>query len=456
MAAATGALAVQPGGVVTEPPPDRRGWFVAILSAPFTFRTWRELSYLLICPVVSTIAFALTISFSAVGLGLVITFIGLPLLAAVIYSGRIWGAVFRWLSKIFLRSPVPAPPRLARRRGVLGWLSSCFRDRAGWRGLAYIVASFPIMIAGSYAAIVAWATCFTAATYAAWWAIFDPTTTDSHGVKRHSGAQIGSLYFDHLWSALLFSAVGVVTFWLIPPWLTRGAAALDRILIRSLLGPTRRDPRVAELERTRSVAVESSAATLRRVERDLHDGTQAQLVAMAMNISRARSKLAAGDTEDADTLLDTANAAAKDALSELRDVVRSIHPPSLDRGLVDAVATLASRNSIPTELRANVGERPSPGVETIAYFCVAELLNNTRTHARASRAVVDVTQHPGALVLRVWDDGIGGARVVVPDDNARSGTGLTGLIERISTVDGRLSIDSPPGGPTAVTVTLPT
>jgi signal transduction histidine kinase len=425
----------------------RAGWFTTILRAPFTFRTWRELTYLLICPVVSTLAFTLTIAFSGIGLGLLITFIGLPLLAAVIYSGRIWGAVFRWFSKTFLRSPVAAPPPLARRRGVLGWLVSCFRDRAGWRGLAYIVASFPIMIAASYAAIVAWAVCFTAATYAAWWAIFDPQTTDTHGVTRHSGAQIGSLYFDQLWSALLFSAVGVVAFWLIPPWLTRGAAALDRILIRSLLGPTRRDLRVTELERTRSVAVESSAATLRRVERDLHDGTQAQLVAMAMNISRARSKLASGDAEGADTLLDSANAAAKDALSELRDVVRSIHPPSLDRGLVDALATLASRNSIPTELRANIGERPSPGVETIAYFCVAELLNNARLHAQASRAVVDVTQHPGALVLRVWDDGMGGARVAVPDGDARSGTGLSGLIERISTVDGRLSIDSPTGGP---------
>jgi signal transduction histidine kinase len=110
---------------------------------------------------------------------------------------------------------------------------------------------------------------------------------------------------------------------------------------------------------------------------------------------------------------------------------------------------------IPTELRANVAERPSPGVETIAYFCVAELLNNARLHAQASRAVVDVTQHPGALVLRVWDDGIGGARVIVAADDARSGTGLSGLIERISTVDGRVSIESPPGGPTAVIVTLP-
>jgi signal transduction histidine kinase len=122
---------------------------------------------------------------------------------------------------------------------------------------------------------------------------------------------------------------------------------------------------------------------------------------------------------------------------------------------VDALATRASRNSIPTELRANVAERPSPGVETIAYFCVAELLNNARLHAQASRAVVDVTQHPGALVLRVWDDGIGGARVIVAADDARSGTGLSGLIERISTVDGRVSIESPPGGPTAVIVTLP-
>jgi signal transduction histidine kinase len=354
---------------------------VTVLRAPFTFRTWRELAYLLICPVVIILAFTLTIAFSGIGLGLVITFIGLPLLAAVIYSGRIWGAVFRWLSKIFLRSPVAAPPRLVRRPGVLGWLVSCLRDRAGWRGLAYIMASFPIMIVTSYAAVVAWATCFVTATYAAWWAIFDPKTTDVHGVTRHSGVQFGSLYIDHLWSALLYSAVGVVAFWLIPPWLTRGAAALDRILIRSLLGPTRRDLRVTELERTRSVAVESSAATLRRVERDLHDGTQAQLVAMAMNISRARSKLAAGDAEGADTLLDSANAAAKDALGELRDVVRSIHPPSLDRGLVDALATLASRNSIPTELRANVAERPSPGVETIAYFCVAEL------HRRPERRV---------------------------------------------------------------------
>jgi hypothetical protein len=149
---------------VTELSRDRRGWFVTILRAPFTFRTWRELSYLLICLIVTTVAFALTISFSAVGLGLVITFIGLPLLAAVIYSRTdLGGAVFRWLSKIFLRSPVAAPPpRLARRPGVLGWLVSCFRDRAGWRGLAYILASFPIMIS-PYAAIVAWAACFTAA-----------------------------------------------------------------------------------------------------------------------------------------------------------------------------------------------------------------------------------------------------------------------------------------------------
>jgi hypothetical protein len=195
-----GARALPPGDAVTELSPARRGWFATILRAPLTFRTWRELSYLLIQAVVSTIAFALTISFSALGLGLVITFIGLPLLAAVIYSGRIWGVVFRWLSKIFLRSPVAAPPRFVRRPGVLGWLTLCFRDRAGWRGLAYVVASFPIIIIASYAAIVAWATTFTAATYIAWWAIFDPTTTDSHGVTRHSGAQMGSVYFDHLWS----------------------------------------------------------------------------------------------------------------------------------------------------------------------------------------------------------------------------------------------------------------
>ena len=194
---------------------------------------------------------------------------------------------------------------------------------------------------------------------------------------------------------------------------------------------------------------------MRRVERDLHDGTQAQLVALAMNISRARAKLEAGEAGDAQQLLDTAHESAKDTLAGLRDVVRGIHPPSLDRGLGDALATLTSRNAIPTELRGRVERALSPGVETIAYFCVAELLTNVNRHAHARRASVELTELPDALHIEVHDDGVGGARIVHPSENG-AGTGLAGLAERVSTIDGTLAVDSPPGGPTTVSVTVPT
>jgi signal transduction histidine kinase len=432
-----------------------RTWVRDLLRGPLTLRTWRELAYLLVRAVVGAVAFVLTVAGFGLGVGLLVTFVGLPVLALVLWSGRMWGAVFRRLSEALLRRPVEAPPRMVRGRGLFGWVRSCVRDGANWRGVGFVVATYPIVTVAAYGAVLAWGICAGTATYAAWWAIFDPTVLDSHGVRHHSGIQLGSLYFDSVPTALYLSAVGVVLLWLVPPWFTRGAAELDALLVRVFLRRTGRDARVAELERTRAVAVRESATTLRRVERDLHDGTQAQLVAVAMNISRARAKLASGETDQAQTLLDNAHDTAKDALTGLRDVVRTIHPPSLDRGLADALATLTSRNAIPTELQVSMQRRPTQGVETIAYFCVAELLTNVNRHAQARRAAVRVTQDGDLLVLRVRDDGVGGVRVLPPRDGADSGTGLAGLVERISTVDGRLAVESPPGGPTEVTVSLP-
>jgi signal transduction histidine kinase len=147
-------------------------------------------------------------------------------------------------------------------------------------------------------------------------------------------------------------------------------------------------------------------------------------------------------------LVDTAHRSAKEALIELRDLARGIHPPVLDSGLAEALATLAAQSIIPVELTTDIGERPTPAIETIAYFCAAELLANAAKHSGANRVLMDVTQRADTLRLLVSDDGVGGA-------DPMRGSGLPGLVQRVRTVDGRLDLSSPPGGPTVVTVELP-
>jgi signal transduction histidine kinase len=213
--------------------------------------------------------------------------------------------------------------------------------------------------------------------------------------------------------------------------------------------------RVRELEQTRAHLVDDSAVRLRRIERDLHDGAQAQMVAVAMKLGLATKKLGrmvdgTGQT-DLDRVLqlvDAAHRGAKEAIGELRDLARGIHPPVLDHGLGAALTTLAARSDPPVELVIDLPERPSPAIETIAYFCAAELLTNVTKHSGARRATLEAVHVPSLLRVRVSDDGSGGARV-----DARGG--LAGLAERVRTVDGRLQISSPPGGPTVVTVELP-
>jgi signal transduction histidine kinase len=213
--------------------------------------------------------------------------------------------------------------------------------------------------------------------------------------------------------------------------------------------------RVRELERSRARLVDDSAARLRRIERDLHDGAQAQMVAVAMKLGLATKKLGrmtdgTGQTE-LDRVLELVAAAhrgAKEAITELRDLARGIHPPVLDQGLGIALTTLAARSDLPVELIVDLPGRPSAAIETIAYFCTAELLANVAKHSGARHATLEAVHVPGLLRLRVTDDGTGGARI-----EARGG--LAGLAERVRTVDGRLQVTSPPGGPTVVAVELP-
>ncbi len=232
-------------------------------------------------------------------------------------------------------------------------------------------------------------------------------------------------------------------------WLARGINVGDQRLVRALLGPSSMAERVSELERTRTLAVEDSAAALRRVERDLHDGAQMRLAALAMNLGMAREKLDDDDDATVRELLDAAHRNAVDALADLRDLARGIHPPALDSGLPSALATLAAGSAIPASVSADVGTRPAPAIETIAYFCAAELMANATKHSYANQIKINIfTERSGVLRLDVTDDGIGGA-------DAARGSGLTGLAQRVSTVDGHLEVSSPPGGPTTVTVKLP-
>jgi signal transduction histidine kinase len=231
-------------------------------------------------------------------------------------------------------------------------------------------------------------------------------------------------------------------------------AALELwIAYRLLVAPL--PERVRALEQSRARAVDDSAARLRRIERDLHDGAQAQMVAVAMKLGLAREKLGGmvektgqADLERILELVDAAHRGAKEAITELRDLARGVHPPVLDHGLGTALATLAAHGDVPVELAIDVPERPSAAIETIAYFCAAELLTNVAKHSGARHATLEAVHVPGLLRVRVSDDGSGGARI-----EARGG--LAGLAERVKTVDGRLQVASPPHGPTVVTVELP-
>jgi signal transduction histidine kinase len=269
---------------------------------------------------------------------------------------------------------------------------------------------------------------------------------------RHAKAWGGVCSAVGLWLLVLGVILCSFGFW----WGASliAVAALELwIAYRLLVAPL--PQRVRELEQSRARVVDDSAARLRRIERDLHDGAQAQMVAVAMKLGLATKKLGSmadgtGQT-DLDRVLELVVAAhrgAKEAIAELRDLARGIHPPVLDQGLSAALTSLAGRSVLPVDLVIDLPERPSPAIETMAYFCAAELLANVAKHSGARQAKLEAVHVSGLLRVRVSDDGTGGARV-----EARGG--LAGLAERIKSVDGSLQINSPPGGPSVVTVELP-
>lgn len=247
--------------------------------------------------------------------------------------------------------------------------------------------------------------------------------------------------------ALMVCVVTLLLWWYATPHLMRLRATVDVRLLsrgsRELLAE-----RVQVLTETRAETVEDSAAELRRIERDLHDGAQARLVALQMHLGLART-LMESDPPAARDLLEEASATTGAALGDIRDVVRGIHPPVLaDRGLAGAVQALALDLAVPVTVRGDLPGRPPAPVETAAYFAVLECLANVTKHAAAEHAWVELAQHDDRLVVVVGDDGRGGA-------DPSGGTGLRGVARRLAALDGSVRVSSPAGGPTLVTLEVP-
>jgi signal transduction histidine kinase len=255
-------------------------------------------------------------------------------------------------------------------------------------------------------------------------------------------AGIGSLIA--LFLTGVWGAAGGGYFW--PAWAYLGLAIV--VGSYALIGrKTTSMRRIATLESTRAGAVDQQDSELRRIERDLHDGAQATLVALGMSLGMAEQKLTT-DPVAAQTLLAEARRTAYDALEELRDLARGIHPPVLaDRGLEAAVSALASRSPLHVAVNVDLPARPRPGVETAAYFVAAEALANIGKHAAATRVEIDIRGRNGSLAVKVEDDGRGGAN---PE-----GSGLRGLARRVEALDGTLAVSSPPGGPTTLEAVIP-
>ena len=424
-----------------------------VLRAPFTRRARLDLRFCATGAMVGVAGFAVVAAVLMLGLAMTVSIVGailgLPLIVAAFGIARRLGALHRWMLRLTTGehvaaptpAPTPAPPRSGS--GALARLVDRLRDSGGWRAGAYVGGKLPVAIAEGYA-VAAVAIGLVDCTYPLVWVLFrnHPVGSGTHTLRAAAPVAHGH-WVVQTWPGTLITALVGATCVFIGVWLARGATMLDARLMRSLLGPSR----VNALERSRAFAVEDAAAALRRVERDLHDGAQVRLAAVAMNLGLAQEKAGNGALRE---LLDDAQAGVSGALADLRRIARGIHPPSLDSGLADALASLSATSPIPVRVSADLPERPSRAIETIAYFCAAELLANAIKHSSAEliEIVVINAERPGVLRLRVIDDGKGGASV-------SQGSGLAGLAQRAATVDGTLDVTSPRGGPTTVIVELP-
>jgi signal transduction histidine kinase len=425
---------------------ERRHRLPAPLRAPIEARSWREFGYVMLSLPLGIIMFTFAVTMFSLGAGLLITFLGIPVLAAALAGCRGFGALERARARGLLGVEVSEPePLRMKQRGAMAWMGAMLKSGASWRHLLYAVVQFPWAVFSFVVALNFWVYGWALLTYPLWFWLF-PMYGGQGGLQLY-GDETHAIYLDNPFEITVTALVGLL-FTMATPWIVRALTTVDRLMVRGLLGPSRLATRVVELESDRGVVIDTAAADLRRIERNLHDGAQARLVALAMDLGLAKEKLTE-DPQTAARMVDEAHGEVKTALQELRDLARGIHPAVLtDRGLDAALSAVASRCTVPVQVDVDLVSRPAPAIEGIAYFTVSELLQNISKHARAKRATVDVWRVENRLMIQVGDDGVGGADV-------SAGSGLAGLAERLDAVDGILVVDSPVSGPTRITAELP-
>ena len=414
----------------------------------FRSATWRAFGYHGVSLLLAPLALAYAVATVSLGASLLVTVVGLVIVAAMVVAARYWGTVNRGLTASLLGRSVPAPPPFTSRRGFFGFLRSGLADTAGWRAIAHMGVSFVTSVTSFVLSFTFLATGLGCMTHWYWYQWLPPMQA-SDGTW-HRGSMIApDVFVEGFWWQAAYVAVGFLFTFILWPAVNNGLGKLQALLAAGLLGPTSAQLRVKDLETSRSASVNTADARLSQIERDLHDGTQAQLVAIAMKLGDARERLAAAESSpELQHLLDSAHGTAKDALTDLRSIARGIRPAVLNDGLDAALESLAANSALPVELDYRLPVRPAPAVEAIAYYCAAELLTNAVKHSRGTGAWISVTEQDKRLFLTVTDNGAGGA-------SPAAGTGLAGLAERVRTVDGTLHVSSPAGGPTTATVSLP-
>ncbi len=418
-----------PGGASFARPGISRSPLQSFLLSPIHPETWYAVGAIFLGPFVATLAIAVVVALISTGLTTLLAGIGILFIAAGIESSRAVAWVERWRVFVGERERPWAHPYRPFRGGVLDIVRAEFADEARWRDVLYVAVDFPLTIIEFGVVGVAWGLALVALTLPIW---FEPRPT------------LPPLWLASLAGLLLLFVAGS---------LSQIVIRLHRQVVAGLLCTSesralRRE--VETLRQSRSAVLDVEASELSRIERDLHDGAQQRLVMLSIDLGLAAEKIDA-DPDGAKELVHSSQEQAREALAEIRQLVRGIAPSILlDRGLVPAIESITGRGPIRTSIRSELmpGQRLSPAVERTAYFVVSEALANVAKHSGAANCEIRVRIEDDRLVVEVWDDGRGGATIA-------AGGGLAGLASRVAGVDGTFTVTSPPGGPTLVRAMIP-
>jgi len=418
-----------PGGASFARPGISRSPLQAFLLSPIHPQTWYAVAAIIVGPFVATLAFGIVVALISAGLTTLLAGIGILFIAAGIESSRVVAWVERW--RVFVGEPDKprAHPYRPFRGGIVEIVRAEFADEARWRDVLYVAVDLPLTIIESTVVGVAWALALSALTLPIW---FEPRAS-----------------LPPIWLA---SVAGVLLLF-VAASLSQIVIRLHRQVVAGLLCTSesralRRE--VETLRQSRSAVIDVEASELSRIERDLHDGAQQRLVMLSIDLGLASERIDT-DPEGAKELMRSSQEQAREALAEIRQLVRGIAPSILlDRGLVPAIESITGRGPIRTSIRSELapGTRLSAAVERTAYFVASEALANVAKHSGGSNCEVRVRLEGDQLVIEIWDDGKGGA-IVAP------GGGLAGLASRVAGVDGTLTVTSPSGGPTLIRAAIP-